>query len=47
MKTPKRNTKCRSGLSRMLKEAGTSRQSKAMGIIKGLLKNKSSHLYTS
>lgn len=41
--TSKRNTKHRLELSRMLKEARTIRQSKAMCIIKGLLKTKSSH----
>lgn len=38
MKTQKRNSKHRPGLSRMLKEAGAIRQSKVMYVIKGLLK---------
>lgn len=38
MKTPKRKSKHRPGLSRMLKEAGAIRQPKVMYVIKGLLK---------
>lgn len=36
MKTPKRKSKHRPGLSRMLTEAGPTKQSKVMYVIKGL-----------